>query len=177
MIDELIKRLRDKARASSVLGERYSAMLFGDAADMLEQQAARIAALESAAKAEPVAWTSSDRLTKIQQDGDHVDTMWGRQLAEYGDDNVPLYAAPTAATDKGDGRDAWQPIETAPKDGTPLLLFARSIQATASIPMIGWFLDEHGWIAQSFHGIDKIVPSHWMPRPEFPAALSQIAGE
>jgi hypothetical protein len=88
-----------------------------------------------------------------------------------------LYTAPAAALENGDGRDAWQPIETAPKDGTPLMLFARSIHATASIPMFGWFLDGYGWIAQSFHRIDRIVPSHWMPRPEFPADLSQKAGE
>lgn len=74
---------------------------------------------------------------------------------------------------------AWQPIDTAPKDGTPLILFARAKHATASAPVIGWWLPDMGWIESAYapnHPVG-IVPSHWMPRPEFPAALSQKAGE
>ena len=63
----------------------------------------------------------------------------------------------------------WQPIETAPTDGTPVILFARAKTATASVPVFGWCL--HGdWIESCFTPNTPVglVPSHWMPRPEFP---------
>ena len=70
-------------------------------------------------------------------------------------------------------REAWQPIETAPKDGTPLVMFARYIHATASIVVIASWIESYGtWVNQSFSGnpIQEVVPSHWMPRPEFPTS-------
>ncbi|MCA8427819.1 hypothetical protein LGN30_32035 [Burkholderia seminalis] len=68
-------------------------------------------------------------------------------------------------------REAWQPIETAPKDGTPLVMFARYVHATASIVLIAAWLEDYGmWVNQSFScaPIQQVVPSHWMARPEFP---------
>jgi hypothetical protein len=69
-----------------------------------------------------------------------------------------------------EARAKWQPIESAPKDGSVVLLFARAEQATASCVIVGWWLDEHGWIALTFGAakMQKIVPSHWMHRPAFP---------
>lgn len=69
----------------------------------------------------------------------------------------------------------WQPIETAPKDGTPLILFARCVHATASAPVIGWWLPDRGWIeaAYSPNKPQGIVPSYWMHRPAFPKAPAQ----
>lgn len=64
----------------------------------------------------------------------------------------------------------WQPIATAPRDGTPVMLFARSPRATASVICIGWWIESMGWLEAAFapnHPIG-IVPSHWMPLPEFP---------
>jgi len=81
---------------------------------------------------------------------------------------TPLY---TSAQSEGLRKDAWQPIETAPKDGTPLILFARAKHATAGAPVVGWWIPDLGWIESAFspnHPVG-IVPSHWMPRPEFPA--------
>jgi hypothetical protein len=64
----------------------------------------------------------------------------------------------------------WQDISTAPKD-IPLMLFARSQRATASMRIIGWYLDDLGWIelALSPNIPVGIVPSHWLPLPEAPA--------
>lgn len=65
----------------------------------------------------------------------------------------------------------WLPIESAPADGTPLLLFGRHINATASVRMVGHYSGEDfGWIAVSFvpHGPMQIVPTHWMPLPAPP---------
>jgi hypothetical protein len=76
----------------------------------------------------------------------------------------------------------WQPIETAPKDGTPFLTFstyaaddpregALGLKSTPVLVM-GWMagdplpypVDEHGdW--HDFHCFD---PTHWMPLPEPP---------
>ena len=69
----------------------------------------------------------------------------------------------------GEARD-WLPIESAPKDGTVLLLFARCKTATASAPVLGWFHPGHGWVESAFvpNRAIGIVPSHWMHRPAFP---------
>lgn len=65
----------------------------------------------------------------------------------------------------------WQPIETAPKDSAPILLFARLISATNSTIVVGYHLLGE-WLAQSYIGQGKaiLVPSHWMPLPHFPTA-------
>lgn len=83
------------------------------------------------------------------------------------------FAAWQAARRTTPDREAWQPIETAPKDGTPLVMFARYIHATASIVVIASWIESYGtWVNQSFSSnpIQEVVPSHWMPRPEFPAS-------
>jgi hypothetical protein len=58
----------------------------------------------------------------------------------------------------------WQPIETAPKDGTWLLLYARH---WGELPTIGmWSQARNCW--QDFdHGLDR--PTHWMPLPDMTA--------
>ncbi|VVD99927.1 hypothetical protein PIN31115_02050 [Pandoraea iniqua] len=62
----------------------------------------------------------------------------------------------------------WQPMETAPADGTVLLMMARYIHATAEIPVIAHYSAEHGgWINQTFSSaVQLVVPSAWMFRPE-----------
>lgn len=58
----------------------------------------------------------------------------------------------------------WQPIETAPKDGTPILVWIDD-----HVAEVEW--DEDGWIGvwediSSSSGDD--YPTHWMPLPEPP---------
>lgn len=65
----------------------------------------------------------------------------------------------------------WQPIETAPSDGRPLLLFARSKQATAPVRVVGWYLpDRRQWVECAFapNWPVGLVPTHWMPLPDPP---------
>jgi hypothetical protein len=64
----------------------------------------------------------------------------------------------------------WDTIERAPTDGTPLLLFARSKNASAPVVIVGWYVDELGWIEGCFapNSPVGIEPTHWMPRPDFP---------
>lgn len=67
--------------------------------------------------------------------------------------------------------DGWRTMESAPKDGTPVLLFARHINATAPVLVVGHYNgEEFGWIAVSFvpHGPMQIVPRAWQPLPDFP---------
>lgn len=80
----------------------------------------------------------------------------------------PLPQAIEALTNMPSAESGWQPIETAPKDGRPVLLFARCQHATASGIVVGWHLEDRGWIELSFTSPVGIVPSHWMPLPEFP---------
>lgn len=72
---------------------------------------------------------------------------------------------------------AWQPISTAPRDGTPLWLFARAKNATTAAQVVGWYLDEHGWIEAAFapnHPVG-LVPTHWQPLPPRPGAAAEEA--
>jgi hypothetical protein len=57
---------------------------------------------------------------------------------------------------------SWQPIETAPKDGTSLLVYSdeRIIAAFWSVPADDW--------AEVVHGYTFYPPTHWMPLPEPP---------
>lgn len=76
----------------------------------------------------------------------------------------------------------WLDIASAPKDGTPVLLFARHIDAEASTRVVGWFHSEYGWIAQSYVGqpFARLIPSLWaelMPFPGSPASTVATEGE
>lgn len=70
----------------------------------------------------------------------------------------------------------WQPIETAPRDGTEILLF-QAIQYGVMMRVGNW--DERGehidtgkrvagWTEADDGYIGCIEPTHWMPLPEPP---------
>jgi hypothetical protein len=76
----------------------------------------------------------------------------------------------------------WQPINTAPRDGTPFLTFSMDaaaapresvlgLQATPVLVMswlrtaaVPYPVDEHGY----FHNFHCYEPTHWMPLPSPP---------
>ena len=61
----------------------------------------------------------------------------------------------------------WLPIETAPKDGTPLLLFSPSGATNTRGGLIwvsGGYRDTTGWRGNYY----KEDPTHWMLLPEPP---------
>lgn len=64
---------------------------------------------------------------------------------------------------------SWQPIETAPKDGTDIiLLFPREDRMFEVLPRrraARWF--RGAWSVPHFDGN---MPTHWHPFPEIPAA-------
>jgi hypothetical protein len=73
----------------------------------------------------------------------------------------------------------WEPIETAPRDGTPLLLW---LPAPLSKPAIGhWNQTLFCWVVEdsNLEGCDEHQPSHWasvtpraVPRSCLPEGLS-----
>lgn len=75
----------------------------------------------------------------------------------------------------------WQPIETAPKDGTTILI-------TREMEMFGWVRGYAtyqtisgiggGWVSHGFGVFGELGlgnPTHWMPLPDPPAVIR--AGE
>ena len=79
----------------------------------------------------------------------------------------------------------WQPIETAPKDGTPVLLWANreEWEHTGFCRVTGYW-DGYGWAVYGasgtepvagqgrstgdVHRADQCSPTHWMPLPDGP---------
>ena len=62
----------------------------------------------------------------------------------------------------------WQPIETAPRDGTRVILAA--LDEFYVRVAEGYFDDEWFWSTDSYRelGREGISPTHWMPLPEPP---------
>jgi hypothetical protein len=58
----------------------------------------------------------------------------------------------------------WQPIETAPKDGTMLLV--RSPDMSPYPSAAKWSLSENRWV--EYVTSDWCDPTHWMPLPAAP---------
>lgn len=56
----------------------------------------------------------------------------------------------------------WQPIETAPRDGTYVLVWNTLSEA----PIIAMY--EGAYWEDSYEGCTNIKASHWMPLPEAP---------
>ena len=162
-----------------------------------ETQALRLAisALEREAKAEPVAW-----LLRFGENGQYRSVRIVHPGATYADQELtPLYASPpkealTAGVvsgckhpprqdGSGSSRDIpeeWQPIETAPRDGTPILLYFphRDLVIRGSYEWQGegdWEMDIPDWMDWTTD--DDVViqedpsyaPTQWMPLPAPPA--------
>jgi hypothetical protein len=63
----------------------------------------------------------------------------------------------------------WRPIETAPKDGTRVLVYA-----PGHLHMIAAWIEHHGYtyLGPAWFSNNSTIlppPTHWMPLPEFPA--------
>jgi len=59
----------------------------------------------------------------------------------------------------------WQPIETAPKDDTQILL------TDGSEVSQGWWEPDYGWLGwEVYRAVHRFTPTHWMPLPDPPAS-------
>jgi len=70
-------------------------------------------------------------------------------------------------------KDGWRPIETAPKDGSTILLAERTWGGNLVVTPGRWFEDEQGWWEHGSHPTDYADqridhPTHWMPLPSPP---------
>jgi hypothetical protein len=62
----------------------------------------------------------------------------------------------------------WQPIETAPKDGTVVLLYWPTMGIYV-YPLAGFHMgDEYGWELSANREYGEVMPTHWMPMPAPP---------
>ncbi len=68
----------------------------------------------------------------------------------------------------------WQPIETAPRDGTPVLLVDYSLGDPGDPPgfdvFVGYWSDDahnRGWTC-AYYNVRTHDPDHWMPLPAPP---------
>ena len=58
----------------------------------------------------------------------------------------------------------WQPIETAPKDGTDVVVYL----ANNRPPIVaGYFKETNEWLAYD-EPMNTVFPTHWMPLPPAP---------
>lgn len=76
----------------------------------------------------------------------------------------------------------WQPIGTAPKDGTAVLLYANRFGWTAGYAIVCAAYHVHQWRIYGAAGgqakpgkahetqwLDEVQPTHWMPLPAVPS--------
>ena len=78
--------------------------------------------------------------------------------------------------------DTWQPIETAPKDGTSILVYEPYENSSEHIYIVQWRSWRHNYpgakMTQSWcvicsdqdeqSGGETVDPTYWMPLPNFP---------
>lgn len=88
-----------------------------------------------------------------------------------------------------DTTDKWQPIETAPKDGTSVLLcwaidadgntidWRENLKtAQVFVQVASWWSEVSGWVVytdQVYEPQLHFTPTHWMPLPAPPSAAQQ----
>ena len=62
---------------------------------------------------------------------------------------------------------AWQPIATAPRDGTDIIVYRPTCKPNVYIPQVGTdYFNKSGWQ----NSTDADQPTHWMPLPDPPGA-------
>lgn len=65
----------------------------------------------------------------------------------------------------------WQPIETAPKDGTQFIAWiSHYYQGKGGHALVLWLPSKNGWHDASAR---RVQPTHWHPLPEAPDATER----
>ena len=60
----------------------------------------------------------------------------------------------------------WQPIETAPKDGTWIMTYCPALSVASYPTVVFW---DDGWVPPG-NDLSEVEPTHWMPLPAPPDA-------
>jgi hypothetical protein len=78
---------------------------------------------------------------------------------------------------------SWQPIETAPRDGTRVLLWHPRALARGENVIVGWWLIDDWWTSHNCWLNDRdpdsdfdLAPTHWQPLPSPPTGPDQRPG-
>lgn len=90
---------------------------------------------------------------------------------------TPLYATPQPTETQRIV--AWQPIETAPKDWTDVLVYSPEHESWNCEGVFMAFYDAEigAWLSHQPGGNIVLEPTKWMPRPEAPASGEHLAGD
>ena len=67
----------------------------------------------------------------------------------------------------------WQPIETAPLDGTPVLVVDDDEGKGDGCVYIATYSSHYGWTLDTSPQVEG-YPTHWMPLPELPEKNAKI---
>lgn len=111
---------------------------------------------------------------------DRLDNAYGVSERIWYSDELADACNPSAIKELLDRLEAaenavqWQPIETAPKDGTRLLLWWGSEVHIGRCVVAGMSRDGGDWWRSESHQVFKVAegrPTHWMPLPAAPAAM------
>lgn len=173
LLDELVrnlKEMRDRSNAGDMqaaVTEFFEVFRFNDGVGV-----AALAA-QPGSVWQPVGFISEKQLAMIDDpEGEHGRYIPMRKTPA-GNFTFALYAAaPTEAKPAQDAVDAWQPISTAPRDGTNILLRwgidgVSQAKYVPGLPHPWKFIDTNDgvtWLVN--HCIDGLGgPSHWMPMP------------
>ena len=92
-----------------------------------------------------------------------ADIVGGAGAPSYGADGVE-YAIGGPCGGGGITKTDWQPIETAPRDGTVILGYDPTLYDIATL--MDFDSREGKWML--FHVAEVVHPTHWMPPPEPP---------
>ena len=175
-----------KARAMHALEDLYGTSQSYTAELLEKQNAARAKVVASlslpAAGQEPVAWRTFDGEGgydyRTYDDNENYRAEWEQRNPNHKGWVEPLYAAPQPAVAAG-----WVPIETAPKDGSYLLLWEQYSEA----PFVGYWSGgswsvshehvdaEGGWDGANVVDALSMPITHWMPLPPAPSTEGEKA--
>ncbi len=104
-----------------------------------------------------------------------IEAYQGKSEESYAAMVAAAPAAPVAQAVPVAGE--WMPIETAPKDGNPVLLYLPA--PWGRIEIAYWFAHWENWqclgdkpntVRDEYCGIGSELPTHWMPLPPAPGS-------
>ena len=144
-----------------------------EAANEIEQLRARVAELES--RASPASVPEGWKLVPIEATMEMCEAGWNEyDLQEHFSVRFMYERMIAVAPTPPVSEDRWLPIETAPKDGTRLLL-AKIGRDESECGVGVWWACTGNWSDQWKNWNDGIepcglsAPTHWMPLPKAPA--------
>lgn len=167
--EDIVERLRAAGRIFYEHRET-ECILYHDATDEIERLRAELASRPTEADIADmsVRFRAVNVAEAFERAGISIDVLQSWQdRAVKAEAELTKAKAATAAAIKAE-RERWQPIETAPKDGTTIIGGKPFFD-----PFICHWRDAKGgqWFSDVAHGFWHEDVTHWMPLPEPPAAI------